>query len=207
MVKKKWTNSAKPLQIAPENTGNRNSEAVKLKIFRGSMPPGPPRGYHLWRVFIQTPLHEILDLPQEIPLENAGNGICKTLDCKIFLGVAGACYFYQPSTSKLIENYKESQCLAMPNIKFILFPEALPPGPPTGLCPCTLLGASAAPRPLACLGAFGPHSCLLSKYHRLLQILFTALQRQIDSSWVYWTTLCQSSVDWGCRATLDCEFL
>ena len=44
-----------------------------------------------------------------------------------------------------------------------------------GLCPCTLLGASAIPRPLACVGAFGPHSRLLSKYHRLLQILLTAL--------------------------------
>ena len=47
--------------------------------------------------------------------------------------------------------------------------------PPTGLCPCTLLGASAAPRPLACVGASGPHSCILSKYHHLIQILLTAL--------------------------------
>ena len=30
---------------------------------------------------------EILDPPQEIPLENAGNGICKTLDFKILLRV------------------------------------------------------------------------------------------------------------------------
>ena len=42
---------------------------IKLKIFQWSMPPDPPRGYRLWRAFIQTPLHEILDLPQEIPLE------------------------------------------------------------------------------------------------------------------------------------------
>ena len=70
---------------------------------------------------------------------------------------------------------KESQFLAMSNIKFILLPGALPPGPPAGLCPCTPLGASAAPRPLTCVGAEGPHSCLLSKYHCLLQILLTAL--------------------------------
>ena len=56
------------------------------------MPLNPPRGYRLWLAFIRTPLHEILDLPQEIPLENAGNGICKTLDFKIFLGVGGAYY-------------------------------------------------------------------------------------------------------------------
>ena len=30
-----------PPQIAPENAGNRISEAIKLKIFRGSMPPDP----------------------------------------------------------------------------------------------------------------------------------------------------------------------
>ena len=51
------------------------------------MPPDPPSSHRLWRLVIPTPLHEILDLPQEIPLENAGNGICKTLDFKIFLGV------------------------------------------------------------------------------------------------------------------------
>ena len=48
----------KPLQIAPESGGNRISEALKLKIFRGSMPPDPPRGYRL------TPLRQILDPPQ-----------------------------------------------------------------------------------------------------------------------------------------------
>ena len=45
----------KPLQIAPENAGNRISEVLKLKIFRGSMPPDPPRGYCLRRVFIRAP--------------------------------------------------------------------------------------------------------------------------------------------------------
>ena len=45
----------KSLQIAPENAGNRISEALKLKIFRGSMPPDPPRGYRLRRPFIRTP--------------------------------------------------------------------------------------------------------------------------------------------------------
>ena len=55
----------KPLQIAPENAGNRISEALKLKIFRGSMPPDPPRGYRLRRAFIRTPLRQILDPPQQ----------------------------------------------------------------------------------------------------------------------------------------------
>ena len=32
------------LKLPPENAGNRISEALKLKIFRGSMPPDPPRG-------------------------------------------------------------------------------------------------------------------------------------------------------------------
>ena len=32
----------KPLQISPENAGKRISEALKLKIFRGNMPPDPP---------------------------------------------------------------------------------------------------------------------------------------------------------------------
>ena len=58
------------------------------------MPPDPPRGYRLWWAFIQTPLHEILDPPQEIPLENAGNGICKTLDFKGVLGVGVPTIFY-----------------------------------------------------------------------------------------------------------------
>ena len=53
-----------PLQIAPENAGNRISEGLKLKIFRGSMHPHPPRGYRLWRAFIRTPLHQILHPPQ-----------------------------------------------------------------------------------------------------------------------------------------------
>ena len=48
-------------------------------------------------------------------------------------------------------------------------------GSPTGLCPCTLLGASAASGPLACVRAFGPHNHLRLKYHHLLQILLTAL--------------------------------
>ena len=62
------------------------------------MPPDPTRGYRLWWVFICTLLHEILDPPQEIPLENAGNGICKTLDFKGVLGVGVPTIFYQPST-------------------------------------------------------------------------------------------------------------
>ena len=54
----------KPLQIAPENAGNRISEALKLKSFRGNMSPDPPRGYRLRRAFIPTPLRQILDPPQ-----------------------------------------------------------------------------------------------------------------------------------------------
>ena len=34
----------KPLQIAPENAGNRISEALKSNIFRGSMSPDPSEG-------------------------------------------------------------------------------------------------------------------------------------------------------------------
>ena len=60
-------------------------------------------------------------------------------------------------------------------VKLILPPGALPPGPPTGLCPCTPLGASSTPKPLACRGASSPHSCLLSKYLHPLQIVLTAL--------------------------------
>ena len=55
----------KPLQIAPENAGNRISEALKLKIFQGTMPPDSPRGYRLRRAFIRTPLRQILDPPQK----------------------------------------------------------------------------------------------------------------------------------------------
>ena len=92
------------------------------------------------------------------------------------LGVGGCLlYFISHPLQNSLRIDKESQFLAMSNIRFILLPGASPPGPPTGLCPCTPLGASAAPRPLACLGTFGPHSRLLSKYHCLLQILLTAL--------------------------------
>ena len=54
----------KPLQIAPENARNRISEALKLKIFQGNMSPDSPRGYRLWRAFIRTPVHQILDPSQ-----------------------------------------------------------------------------------------------------------------------------------------------
>ena len=54
----------KPLPIAPENAGNRISEALELKIFRGNMPPHLPRGYRLRRAFIRTPLRQTLDPPQ-----------------------------------------------------------------------------------------------------------------------------------------------
>ena len=56
------------------------------------MPLDPPRDYCLWRAFIRTPFHEILDLPEEIPLENSGNGICKDSRFQNFLGGRGAYY-------------------------------------------------------------------------------------------------------------------
>ena len=82
--------------------------------------------YRLWQAFIQTPLHEILDPPQEIPLENAGNGICKTLDkFQNFLGGGGCllCFISHP-LQNLLRIDKESQFLAMSNVKLILLPGA-----------------------------------------------------------------------------------
>ena len=99
------------------------------------MPPDPPRVYRLWWAFIRIPLHEILDPPHEIPLENDGNGTCKTLDFKIFLGVGVPTIFYQPFTSSLqnlLRIDKESQFLAMSNIKFILLPGVPPLDPQQG---------------------------------------------------------------------------
>lgn len=67
-------------------------------------------------------------------------------------------------------NFRQCQ-----KVKLILLPGALPPGPPAGLCPCTLPGASSTPKHLTCGEASRPHSCLLSKYLHLLQIVLTAL--------------------------------
>ena len=44
----------------------------------------------------------------------------------------------------------------MSNIKFILLPGALPPGPPMGLCPCTLLGLQPPPDPSLVWGPLAP---------------------------------------------------
>ena len=142
MVKKKWANSAKPLQITPENAGNHNSEALKLKIFSGSMPPDPPRGYRLWWAFIWTPLHEILDPPQKIPLENAGNSICKTLDFKFSWGWGCLLFFISHPLQNLLRIDKESEFLAMSTIKFI--------------CPCTLLERQPSPDPSLLWGPSAP---------------------------------------------------
>ena len=49
------------------------------------------------------------------------------------------------------------------------------PGPRTGHRPCTLVGASAAPRPPPSVGAFGPQCGLLSYILLLLQIFVTTL--------------------------------
>ena len=56
----------KPLQVTPENAGNRISEALKLRIFWGSMPPESPRGYRLRRAFIRTPLRQSWIHPRQI---------------------------------------------------------------------------------------------------------------------------------------------
>ena len=122
------------------------------------MPPDPLRDYCLWLAFIQTPLHEILDPPQEVPLENAGNGICKTLDFKIFLGVRGCLLFFiSHPLQNLLRIDKESQFLAMSNIKFILLLGASPPGPPAGLCPRCLAGGVSSPQtPRLCEGPSAP---------------------------------------------------
>ena len=68
-------------QIAPENAGNCISEALKLKFFRGSTPPDPPRAYRLRRAFIRTPLPQILDPPQTNHTQDTShhlglNGLC-----------------------------------------------------------------------------------------------------------------------------------
>ena len=86
---------------------------------------------------------------------------CKTLDFKGVLGVGVPTIFYQPSTWEQIRKVNFWQCRTLNSF---CFRELRP-----------LYPAGAAPRPLACLGAFSPHSRLLSKYHRLLQILLTAL--------------------------------
>ena len=67
-----------------------------------------------------------------ISLENAGNGICKTLDFKIFLGWGCLLFFISHPLQNLLRIDKESQFLAMSNIKFVLLLGASPPGPPTG---------------------------------------------------------------------------
>ena len=68
------------------------------------------------------------------------------------------------------------------SLKFILLPGASPPGLPTGLCPCTPLGAAQAPRPLAKAGAYGPQCRLLSKnLLLLLKIILTTLCFGLDS--------------------------
>ena len=55
----------KPLQIAPENDGNRISEALKLKIFRGSMPQGPLGATAFGgRLSEPHPLRQIMDPPK-----------------------------------------------------------------------------------------------------------------------------------------------
>ena len=56
----------KPLQIVPENAGNRISVVLKLKIFRGSMPPDPQEANSFGGRLSESPLPEILDPPQVI---------------------------------------------------------------------------------------------------------------------------------------------
>ena len=50
----------KPLQIAPKNARNRISEALKFKIFGGSMPPDPRRYNNNNNIDFGWPLSEPL---------------------------------------------------------------------------------------------------------------------------------------------------
>ena len=152
-------NSAKPLQIAPENAGNCNSEALKLKIFRGSMPPDPPRGTAFGGRLTEPLFMKSWIRPRKYLLKMLEMAFARLYTSK---------FSWHPLRN-LLRIDKESQFVAMSNIKFILLQR-------------TPLGASAAPRPLACVGAFSPTSRLLSKYHRLLQILLTALSSHVHAS-------------------------
>ena len=66
--------------IAPENAGNHISEALRLNIFRGRMPPDPPRDYRLRRAFIRTLLRQILNPPQSFQ-NNTSRALVLWLSC------------------------------------------------------------------------------------------------------------------------------
>ena len=119
------------------------------------MPPDPPRGYRLWWGFIRTPLHEILDPPQEIPLENAGNGICKTLDFKGVVG-GGAYYFLSAIHFKTYwEQIRKVNFWQRRTLNSFCF-WGFVPCAPNGLCPCTHWGRQPPPDPWLVWGPSAP---------------------------------------------------
>ena len=83
-------------------------------------------------------------------------------------------FYYEKRLLDLIA-FRKGSFSKCENTKSILLPGALPPGPPTGRCPCTPLGASAAPRPLASGGVFDTTCHLLSIYLHLLKNFLTTL--------------------------------
>ena len=54
-----------------------------------------------------NPLRGILDPPQEIPLENAGNGICKTLDFRslAYVGPSAPIAIYFQNITVFFKSY------------------------------------------------------------------------------------------------------
>ena len=83
-------------------------------------------------------------------------------------------FFYEKRLLELIA-FRKGSFSKCENTKSILLPGASPPGPPTGLCPCTPLGAWAAPRPLASAGVCDTRCHLLSVYLHLLKSFLTTL--------------------------------
>ena len=82
------------------------------------------------------------------------------------------------------------------NPTFVLLQGALPPGPPTGRCPCTLLGDSAAPDPLPSVGAFSPQCRLLSYILLLLQVFLTTRLTDYRLSAACWLKGLLKAVTW-----------
>ena len=82
------------------------------------------------------------------------------------------------------------------NPTFVLLQGALPPGPPTGRCPCAPLGDPAAPDPLLSVRAFSPQCRLLSYILLLLQIFLTTLLTDYRLSAACWLTGLLKAVTW-----------
>ena len=89
----------KPLQIAPENAGNRISEALKLKIFRGSMHPGPHYGL--------PPSAGVYPKP---PSSNPGSA--PEFTDGFFRGKANIDEYFRIPTSVEVRNFTKSESLS-----------------------------------------------------------------------------------------------